>query len=92
KKLALRSSYNLEKIRVANIVEVSDILIGIKSKTERDGMKKFLMNEQLIVLENEIEESRFDEQIAQNFEEDAKRLREFTYAYYQAVKKIFGGN
>lgn len=81
--------YELEKIKVTKLIETSDTLLAINTKSEKENMRKFLIREELIELEEELESAKFEEKIALSFIGDAENLREFVYAYYQSIKKIY---
>lgn len=88
-KNSVSKRYELEKIRVTKMVEASDTLLAVGTKTEKENMKKFLIREELLELEDELETAKFEERISLSFIGDAENLREFVYAYYQSIKKMY---
>ena len=88
-KNSVSKRYELEKIKVIKLIEASDTLRAISTKTEKENTKKFLIKEELLELEDELEMVKFEEKISISFIGDAENLREFVYAYYQSIKKIY---
>ena len=76
-KNSISKRYELEKIRVTKLVEASDTILSIGTKTEKENMRKFLIREELLELEDELETAKFEEKIALSFIGDAENTREF---------------
>ncbi|MGL5716628.1 hypothetical protein [Cetobacterium sp.] len=88
-KNSVSKRYELEKIKVTKLIETSDTLLATSTKSEKENLKKFLIREELLELEDELESAKFEEKISLSFIGDAENLREFVYAYYQSIKKIY---
>lgn len=88
KKELLNKKYDIEKIKISKQIEVSEALREITTKEEKKQTKIFMLKEQLLELEQEMDTIKLELSIGERFVNDADGLNKLAYAYFQAVKQI----
>lgn len=91
KKDIVQKKYELEQLKVQKQIEMLEEIQQCTSKTEKEKLKTKLLRDQTIQTEHELDDVKNHLEFCKIFIEDAKRTREYVYAYYQAVKRMGEG-
>lgn len=91
KKDLIQKRYELELLKTQKQIELLQEIQECTSKTEKEKLRTKILKDQTIKTEHELDDVKNHLEFCKIFIEDARRTREYVYAYYQAIKRMGEG-